>query len=66
MFHVCLRYTVQPLITCLERAHLLAVLCVMFHCVFVTFPYGVSGTAWYLIVSIADLFPDLLLLCWIT
>ena len=34
---------------------LLALLYVMFSCVFVTFPYGVLGQVWYLIVSIPDL-----------
>ena len=39
-----------------ERADLLALLCVMFCFVcFVTFPYGVLGQVWYLIVSIPDL-----------
>ena len=57
MFHVCLYYTVMPVhcslvITCWERADLLALWRVMFRCVFVTFPYGVSGQMWYLIVSI--------------
>ena len=28
---------------------------VMFNCVFVTFPYGIQGHVWYLIVSIPDL-----------
>ena len=62
MFHVCLCYAVLsvpsitsgPVITCKERADLLALLCVMFSCVFVTFPYGVSGQVWYLTVSISD------------
>ena len=36
-----------------ERAALFALLCVMFSCVFVTFPSGVSG--WVLIVSIPDI-----------
>ena len=59
MFHVCLYYTVLSVpcsivITCWERADLLALVCVMFSCVFVTFPYGVSGQVWYLIVSIPD------------
>ena len=27
---------------------------VMFHCVFVTFPFGILGQVWYLIVSIPD------------
>ena len=30
-------------------------MCVMFSCVFVTFPYSVLGQLWYLIVSIPDL-----------
>ena len=34
---------------------LLALLCVVYSCVFVTFPYGVPGQVWYLIVSIPDL-----------
>ena len=42
-------------VTCWERASLLARLCVMFCCVFVTFPCGVVGQVWYLIVSISDL-----------
>ena len=43
------------LFTCWERADLLALLYEMFSCVFVTFPYGVLGQVWYLIVSIPDL-----------
>ena len=42
------------MVTCWERADLLALLCGMFSCVFVTFPYGVLGQVWYLIVSIPD------------
>ena len=41
-----------------ERADLLALLYVMFSCVFVTFPYGILGQVWYLIVY----FPDFCLL----
>ena len=41
-------------VTCWERADLLA-LVVMFNCVFVTFPCGILGYVWYLIVSIPDL-----------
>ena len=37
-------------ITRLERADLLALLYVMFSCVFVTFPYGVLGQVWHLIL----------------
>ena len=36
----------------LERANILALLYVMFSCVFVTFICGVLGQVWYLIVSI--------------
>ena len=38
-------------ITCWEKADLLALLCVVFSCVFVTFPYGVPRQVWYLIGS---------------
>ena len=62
MFRVCLSYftvfsipSSSHVITCWERADLLALLCVMFLCVFVSFPFGVSGQVWYLIVSIPDL-----------
>ena len=59
-FHVCLYYAVLSIpcsfvITCCERADLLALVCVMFSHVFVTFPYGVSGLVWYSIVYIPDL-----------
>ena len=40
---------------CWERANLLALFCVMFSCVFVTFPCGVLSQVWYLIASIPDL-----------
>ena len=39
---------------CWERTDLLALLCAMFPCVFVTFPYGASGQVWYLILSIPE------------
>ena len=39
-------------VTCLEIANLLALLYVMFSCVFVTFPSGVLGQVWYMIVLI--------------
>ena len=60
VFRVCLCYTFVSVpcsfvITCWERADLLALLCVMFLCVFVTFSYGVPGQVWYLIVSNPDL-----------
>ena len=38
-----------------EMTGLLALLYVMFSCVFVTFPYDVLSQEWYLIVSIPDL-----------
>ena len=44
------------MITCWEWADLLALICVVLSCVFVTFSYGVSWCqVWFLIVSIADL-----------
>ena len=45
MFRVCLCHTLRPC----------NVLCVLCSCVYVTFPYGVPGQVWYLIVSIPDL-----------
>ena len=44
--HCCLA------VTCWERADLLYV---MFNYVFVTFPCGILGQVWYLVVSIPDL-----------
>ena len=38
-----------------RRAYLLALMCVMFSCAVVTFPYGVLGQVCYLIVLIPDL-----------
>ena len=43
------------LVICWKRAYLLARLYVMFSCAFVSFPYGIPGQVWYLIVSIPDL-----------
>ena len=43
-------------ITCWERAGLLALLCVMFSCVFVTFSYDVLGQVWHLVQLIPDLY----------
>ena len=43
-------------VTCWERADLLALLYVIFSCVFVTFPNGVLCRVWYLIVSICDIY----------
>ena len=36
-------------LTCWERANLLALLCEMFPCVFVTFSCDIMGQEWYLI-----------------
>ena len=55
MFCVChaiLSVHCSLVVNCLERACLLALLCVMFSFVFVTFPCGVLGQVWFLIVSI--------------
>ena len=46
--HCCL------VVTCWERADLLALVCDVY-CGFVTFPCGILGEVWYLIVSIPDL-----------
>ena len=53
--HVVLSVDCRLVVTCWVRADLLALLYVMFSCVFVTFPCGVLGQVWYLIVSIPDL-----------
>ena len=57
VFRVCLCHTFLSvpcsiMVTCWERADLLVFLCVMF---LVSFPYGVLGQVWYLIVLILDL-----------
>ena len=41
-------------VTCLERADLLALVGDV-NCIFVTFPCGVRSQVWYLIVSFSDL-----------
>ena len=46
--HCCL------VVTCWERAGLLALMCDVYRD-FVTFPFGILGHVWYLIVSIPDL-----------
>ena len=54
MFRVChavLYVHCSPVFTCLERANLLALLYVVFSSVLDTFPCGVLGQVWYLIVS---------------
>ena len=60
VFCVCLCQTILSVsfslvVTCWEMPELLTLLYVMCSCVFVTFPYGVLGQVWYLIVSIPDL-----------
>ena len=53
--HAFLYVHCSVVVTCWERANLLALLYVMFSCGFVTCPCGVLGQVWYLIVSIPDL-----------
>ena len=58
MFRIChavLSVHCSLVVTCWERANLLAHLYVMFSCAFVTFPCGVLGQVWYLVVLILDL-----------
>ena len=59
IFQVCLYYTVLSVpcslvVTYWERVDLWTLLCVMFPCVFVTFPYGVMGQLSHSIISIPD------------
>ena len=54
VFHAFMSVHCYLLVTCWERADLLA-LVVMFNCVFVTLACGILGQVWYLIVSIPDL-----------
>ena len=66
MFHIChafLPVHCSLVVTCWERADHLALLYVMFYCVHVTFPCGVLGQVWYMVVSIPYLYPFSLLLC---
>ena len=57
MFHVCIYYTVLSVpFNPLRSAGLLALLCLIFPCVFVTFPYGVSGTVGLYLLLIFDFF----------
>ena len=53
--HTVLSVPCSLVVTCWERADLLALLYLMLSCVFVTFPYGALGQVWYLIVSIPDI-----------
>ena len=52
--HVFLSVRCSLVVTCWERADLLALLCVMFYCDLVDFPCGVLGQVWCLIVSVSD------------
>ena len=45
--HCCL------VVTCWERAELFVLVCDVY-CDFVTFPFGILGQVWYLVVSIPD------------
>ena len=51
--HAVLSVPCSLVVTSWEMADLLALLCVMFFCVIVTFPYGVLGRVWCLIVWIS-------------
>ena len=58
VFRVCrvfLSVHCSLVVTCREKADLLAVLCVVFYYVFLTLPCVVLGQVWCLIVSILDL-----------
>ena len=58
MFRVChvfLSFHRNLVVTCWERADLLALLYVMFYCVFVTLSCCVPGQVLCLIISISDL-----------
>ena len=57
VFLMLLRLFIAALVTCWERADLLALVGDIY-CIFVTFRCGILGQVWYLIV----LFPDLCLL----
>ena len=51
---VCLYKCMCFVVTCWERADLLALVCGV-NCEFCHFPIGILGQVWYLIVSIPDL-----------
>ena len=51
----CRVCSLQPCGQLLGKSWPLGSLSVMFSCVFVTFPHGVLGQVWYLIISIPDL-----------
>ena len=51
---LCLFIACCFVVTCWERADLLALVGDVY-CIFVTFPSGILGQVWYLIVSFPDL-----------
>ena len=53
--HALLSVHCSIVISCWERAGILALLYVKLSCVFVTFSCGVLGQVWYLIVLIPDI-----------
>ena len=53
--HTVTYFPCSRVVTCWGRTDDFALFYVMFSCVFVTFPYGVLGQVWYLIVSILDI-----------
>ena len=58
MDHLCYLYLVfffEPVLCCIVVGLTAWLLFVPFYCVFVTFPCGILGQVWYLIVSIPDL-----------
>ena len=55
MFFVsCVSHAFASVVTCWERADLLALVGDVY-CIFVTFPCGILGQVWILIVSFPDL-----------
>ena len=53
--HVLLSVHCSLVVICWVRAGLLLLLRVMFSSVFVTFPFGVLGQVWYLILTVPDI-----------
>ena len=59
LFMSCVCHAFAPVrcclvVTCWDRTDLLALACDVY-CVFITFPCGILGQVWYLIVSFPDL-----------
>ena len=55
LFIMLLRLFINALWSPAGKGLTCLLLFVMFNCVFVTFPYGILGQVWYLIVLIPDL-----------